>query len=115
MNLNHTVPGMRINDAGRAVPYYLDNKEVTREYVELNIPEGYKVTYLPKDAQGNVDSLWSYKISYKADPKTGKVTLSKEYQVNTMAISPEKFEAHNKMVDDLRNLYKETVVLTAKK
>jgi len=113
MNLKNTFGHVRINDTGRLVPYYFENKEVIRETVTLNVPDGYKVTYVPKDAEGSVDGLWSYKISYRADDKTGKIVLTKEYELNTMSISPNHFEAHNKMVDALRKLYKETVVLTA--
>jgi len=112
MNLKNTLPAPRINDTGRSVPYYFNNKKMIRESVVLDIPEGYKVTYLPPNAHGEVDGLWSYKISYKADEKAGKITLTKDYELNTMSISPKDFAASNKAVDELKKLYKETVVLT---
>lgn len=115
MNVKNTLPAPRINDTGRYVPYYMEGKKVIRETVTLDVPKGYKVTYVPKDVSGSRDGLWSYKISYRADNKAGKVTLNKEYVLNTMAIDPKQFDEHNRMVDQLRNLYKETVVLTAKK
>lgn len=114
MNIKNSLPAPRINDTGRHVPYYFSNKKVVRESVVLDVPKGYKVTYLPKDAQGGND-LWSYKLSYKYDEASRKITLNKEYRLKTMIIRPDQFDEHNKMVDGLRNQYKETVVLTAKK
>ena len=115
MNLKNTLPAPRINDSARAVPYYMQSRKTIRESVVLDIPEGYKVTYLPKDAHGSMAGLWSYSFTYTADAKAKKITLIKEYELKTRSIDPKQFEAHNKMVDDLRRLYKETVVLTAKK
>lgn len=115
MNVSRTFTNLRVNDSGRTVPVYYDNKKIVRETVALNIPEGYKVTYLPKEAKGSVDGLWSYKISYKEDKAAKKVVLTKEYALNTMLVKPEQFAANNKLVDDLKKQYNETVVLTAKK
>jgi len=115
MNLKNTFGNSRINDTGRTVPYYFENKGLKKETVVLNIPDGYKVTYLPKDVQGGLAGQLSYRISYKTDTKAKTVTLTKEYDLKTMSLSPQQFAEHNKMVDDLKKLYKETVVLTAKK
>lgn len=110
MNLNREFEDRRINDAERKVPYCYEYKQKTKEVVVLNLPEKCKVKYLPKDATGSVDGLWNYKISYKADKKT--VTLTKEYELNTLAVNQPQFAANNKMVDDLKKIYKESVVLT---
>jgi hypothetical protein len=115
MNAKHTFTDMRVNDSGRNVPVYLDNKRTVRETVTLNVPDGYRVTYLPKGAQGSVDGLWSYKLSYKEDKAAKKVILTKEYALNTMMVKPEQFAANNKLADDLKKQYNQTVVLTAKK
>lgn len=112
MNLLRTFEDNRINEADRKVPYFYDYLTRTKEVVILDIPKGSKVTYLPKDAQGGMDGLWKYKISYKADKE--HVILIKEYELNTLAVKEKQFADNNKMVDDLRKLYKETVVLTTK-
>ena len=111
MNLKHTYEDKRIDTQSRAIPYYYDFKNKTKEVVVLDIPKGYRVAHVPPSAEGSVDGLWSYKISYKTDKK--KITLVKEYELNTLAAKPELFAANNKMVDELNKLYKETVVLTA--
>jgi transglutaminase-like putative cysteine protease len=114
MNLDRKFEDERINEADRKAAYYFEPayKKRTKEVVTLDIPKGYKITHLPKDAQGGSDGLWSYKISYKADKN--QVTLTKEYQLNTLSVSPAKFAEHNKLVDDVKKLYKESVVLTTK-
>jgi transglutaminase-like putative cysteine protease len=112
MNLKRTFADNRIDTEGRNVPYYFDHKQKTTEVVVLELPKGYKVSYLPPTAEGGVDGLCRYKVWYKADKKT--VTLVKEYELTAMEASPKQFAANNKMVDDLKKLYKESVVLTAK-
>lgn len=114
MNVSNTFANMRMNDTDRQVAVYLPYKKTIRETVTLNVPKKYRVSYLPKPAKGGVAGLWSYSISYKADTKNNTVTLTKEYELNTMKINPSQFEANNKLADDLKKQYKETVVLTAK-
>lgn len=96
----------------RKIPYFNDYKQKTTEVVVLDIPKGYRIAHLPKDAQGSADGLWNYKISYKAGKD--KITLTKEYELNTLSVSAARFAEHNKLVDGLKKLYKESVVLTAK-
>jgi hypothetical protein len=115
MNATRRFAGLRVNDSNRNVPVYLDNKETIRESVVLEVPKGYKVAYVPKPAEGSIPGLWAYKIAYNVDNKAGKVTLTKEYQLNTTKIDPTKFEENNKLVDELKKQYRETVVLTAQK
>jgi transglutaminase-like putative cysteine protease len=114
MNLDRKFEGDRINDKERSVAYYFsDNyKYKTKETVTLEIPKGYRVAHLPANAQGSADGVWNYKITYTANKD--RVTLTKEYELNTLQVSPAKFAEHNKLVDELKNLYKESVVLTGK-
>ncbi len=109
LNLQRTFEGDAIDAKARAVPVEHSYKTRTREVVELAVPKGYKVSYVPPDAQGGVPGLWSYAISYK---KTGAVVkLVKEFQMNTLSIRPEQFAEHDKLVESLRGHYKESVVL----
>lgn len=114
MNVTKAYADYQVNDLNRKIPVYHDFKRKRKETVTLNVPKGYRVTYLPKPAKGGVDGMWSYNISYKADTKNNTVTLTKEYELKTMSIKPEQFAANNKLIDELNQQYKETVVLTAK-
>lgn len=111
MNLTSTFTELRMNEEDRNFPMYTRWKQTVKETVTLNVPKGYRVSYLPKAAKGGVDGLWNYKISYKVQGRS--VVLTREYVLNTMKITPEQFKANNKLVDELKKLYKETVVLTA--
>lgn len=111
MNLTNTFTELRMNEEDRNFPMYTKWKQTVRETVTLNVPKGYRVSYVPKAAKGGVDGLWSYKISYKVQGRS--VVLTREYMLNTMKITPAQFKANNKLVDELKKLYKETVVLTA--
>lgn len=111
MNVKRTFEDEHIDTEGRNVPCYYDYKHKAKEVVVLDIPKGYRVAHLPASAHGSVDGLWNYKITYKADKS--KITLVKEYELNATSAAPALFASNNKMVDDLRKLYKESVVLTA--
>jgi transglutaminase-like putative cysteine protease len=110
MNLNHHFEDSRIDVKDRNVPTYYDHKTKRKEVVVLEIPKGYKVSYLPHSVKGSLGDQWSYSINYKADKK--KITLTKEYELNTLSIGTDKFAANNKIVDDLKKVYNESVVLT---
>ena len=112
MNLLHTKEDNHIDTTDRKVGFYHEFKSLEKEVVVLEIPKGCKVTYLPKPAKGSAEGLWSYNISYAV--KDNKIILTKEYQLNTMVVTPDQFAANNKLVDELEKQYKESVVLTAK-
>ncbi len=97
--------------AERRVPIVFRYKSTTREVINMDIPAGYKVDYLPPSSAEDVPGLWSYKISYRKTDR--QVQLVKEYRLYTLAIAPAQFPDHNRMVDALRREYKESVVLKA--
>ena len=112
MNLNRNMDDDHIDTTGRLAPWFFNYKNIQKEVVVLEIPAGYKVTYLPTDAQGKLDDMWNYRISYKSDGK--KIVQTREYTINTLSISRRYFNENNKAIDDLEKQYKESVVLTAK-
>ncbi len=110
MNLLHHFEDAHIDMKDRNVPWHYDYKSKHKEVVVLDIPKGYKVDYLPAPVKGSLDNVWNYTITYTADKK--HITLTKEYEVNALSINPDRFAANNKLVDDLRKSYRESVVLT---
>lgn len=114
MNLLRTMENNRVNDPDRKVAFYFepDFKRTVKETVTLNIPKGYRVSYVPKGAKGGNDKLWSYNISYKYDAKARTIVLTKEYVINVLKVTPDQFAEHNRIIDELKKQYKETVVLT---
>lgn len=112
LNLQRTYESDAVDLAKRNVPIQQDYKQQTRQVTVLDIPAGYKVTYLPPAAAGAEPGLWSYRIRYEQTAKS--VTLIKEYEMATLMIQPAQFAAHNRMVEALRKAYKESVVLEKK-
>jgi hypothetical protein len=110
LNLLHYFEDNCIDTKDRTVPSYFDYKASRKEVVVLDIPKGYHVKHLPPATKNAIDGLWTYSISYIADKD--KITLTKEYELNTLAINADKFADNNKMVDGLKKVYKESVVLT---
>ncbi len=113
MNLQRTYGDERMNDSERKVGYYFPYKEKIKQVVVLDIPEGYKVAHLPGNAHGGLEGVWSYSISYKADKK--QVVLTKEYERQSLSLSPARFASNNQVIDQLNKEYKESVVLTTEK
>lgn len=112
MNLLRHFEDNRIDEKDRNVPFYFNHKARHKEVVVLDIPKGYKVSYLPASVKGAMDDKWNYAITYTLDKQKKTVTLVKEYELNAMSIGTDRFAANNKAVDDLKKIYKESVVLT---
>lgn len=111
MNLQRSYEGQWIDTKERKVPQENDYQNVVKQVVTLDIPKGYHVSYLPPSVEKGVNNLWGYKISYENIGK--RVQLVKEFKMNTLYIEPEQFEENNKLVEELRKQYKESIILTA--
>jgi transglutaminase-like putative cysteine protease len=111
MNLQRSNENLWIDNKRGKIPVEQDFKYKVRQVVILNIPKGYHVSYLPPSIEKSAENLWGFKINYKTS--LGKVHLIKEFEMNTLYIYPGQFEANNKIVQELRKQYKESVVLTA--
>jgi hypothetical protein len=113
MNVTRRFDNDYIDTVERNVAWYFDYKNKVKDVVVLDIPEGYKVKYLPANAKGGYNDMWNYSITYKNDGK--QITLTREYTLNTLSINRQHFAGHNKAIKELQKNYKESVILTAKK
>lgn len=113
MNLLRNQVGDNTELADRNAPIERDYKEVDKQVVVLDIPKGYKVSYMPEAKHGNVDGIGSYSIQYNTDGKT--ITLLKELKMDALYIEPKQFKDLDSMVSALQNTYKESIVLTKEK
>ncbi len=112
MNMTNTYADRWVDLSNRKVGSYYDYKEKIKDVVVLNIPKGYKVSYLPKPVQGGDPNVWTYKINYKVVGNT--IVLTKEYTTNTREVSRNLLSTTNTWANALEKQYQETVVLTAK-
>ncbi|MFA6059770.1 MAG: DUF3857 domain-containing protein [Taibaiella sp.] len=110
LNLLRVLSGSKVDVTDRIAPIEKDFREINRQVVVLDIPKGYKVSFLPEPKNQLVDGIGSYNIRYSSNNNT--VTLSKEIKVDALYIEPQQFSAFNKLVSGLQNAYKESIVLT---
>lgn len=97
--------------ADRKSPREKDYRDYSVQVVELQIPDGMKVEYLPPDASWNGDLL-SFNVSYK--DLGDKIVYKKDLKVNYMMMQPEQFQSWNEAVKHLSEAYKESIVLKKK-
>jgi len=111
MNVKRTFDDNWVDISDRDVALSYKYRQQLKEVVILDIPAGFHASYIPPDDSRSLDGSWNYKISYKTTPKA--VILTKEYELKTLSIPPAQFAENNKVVEELRKQYKESVVLTA--
>lgn len=95
----------------RKLPKESDFKYVIKQYTILDIPQGYQVTYMPKDFSCSND-LVGFSISYKQ--AEGKIITTQEIRSNYLLMEPADFPKWNDAVKQLNIQYKEQVVLEKK-
>lgn len=111
LNLQRSYEDNYLNVKERKVAVETSYKKLTTQVVNLEIPKGYHLSYLPPTSEKSCEGLWKYKISYAH--QGNKVQLVKEFEFNNLMLEPEKFDAHNELIKELRKQYKESVVLVA--
>ncbi|GLB53009.1 hypothetical protein NBRC110019_20490 [Neptunitalea chrysea] len=93
----------------RKTDYSLYYKKNIEDVVELTIPAGYKVTYLPKAIEINNPD---FAISLGYEQKGDKVVYTKKFAFHKDKIAKENFAAWNEFHKQLTNMYQETITLT---
>lgn len=112
MNLQRYNSGQKIDDVGvRKLPVENDYKKMVSEVICLDIPDGYEVSYLPKDATHSIEGVWSYSVKYLQKGK--QIICIKEFVEPELYIAPALFNQNNLLTQELNDHYKETVVLRA--
>jgi hypothetical protein len=100
--------GATIDTAKYSLPRENDYPYTYRSVNSFDIPQGYTLEYLPKDARFDGD-LFGYNISYT---RTGsKVTVTSTVYVNYLLMTKEKFGEWNTMIKQLSNSYRESLIL----
>ncbi len=96
-------------ESDREAPREFEYKDINKNVNILNIPKGYKVSYLPA-ASSYSDPMFGFKIDYQLK---GNALIYRSYiYINTLMIHKEDFDRWNKMIRQLTKAYNETVTLT---
>jgi hypothetical protein len=93
----------------RKVPIENNYKKVQINHVVFDIPDGYKVTYLPENTQFT-NPFFGYSINYENN--NNKISVTHKLTTNYLLLQPEHFSSFNEMNEQLKNAYKESVNIT---
>jgi hypothetical protein len=111
LNLFRWFEHMEIDYPKRKSPIEFPFLQQASYTVQLKLPDGYKVSYLPAGEQYQ-NEVWGFKMKYGADE--GKVWLTHQYDTDQLLLQPDQFQQWNKVLEHLFPHYKETIVLSKK-
>ena len=111
LNLEKLFEDETIDIENRKIPVAEDYAFTYKQYHILEIPDGYKISYSPKDFVFEND-LVSLKIKYET--KNNTITSYQEVQKKKLLIYPDQFAEWNKAATAIAQQYKEQVVLESK-
>ena len=83
-------------------------KVLDKDEVELELPAGFKITYLPNNSNYS-NAEFGFSIDYKISGN--KIYMNKEIYINTLMLKSSNFLAWNKMIKKLNKAYKDVLVL----
>ncbi len=109
MNLIRPYEHQEIDYPKRKIPIEWNCKFIKRFVTIFNIPEGYKVDYLPSGRQFSQDG---FGFNFQYEQKGNQVIYVQEFMNDHILLQPEGFANWNKVLEQLFPLYKETVSLT---
>ena len=108
LNLDKFWKESQINSEQRKLSVEMDFLFENVDQVELEIPAGFKVDYLPEDKKFE-NNDFGFSIHYTTNGN--KLLLEKKTWMNTLLIPTGAFEKWNSMIKQLNSAYKEVVVL----
>lgn len=111
MNLFKFYEHKEIDYPKRNTPIEHEYKNSATYVTILNIPEGYKISYLP-ESKSYKNEVWGFDISYRQEKN--QVIMTQTFSNDHLLLQPDKFQAWNKVLENLYPLYRETISLIKK-
>jgi hypothetical protein len=93
----------------RTIPMEFDFRFIKRFVTVLTIPEGYKVSYLPK-GKSFKNNVWGFVIHY--EQKNNTIILTQEFYNNHLLLQPTEFKEWNEVLENLFPQYKESISIS---
>ena len=98
---------------GRDVPVNFYYPYQDRYNINLTIPQGYTVDYIPQPLLiSTADNIGNFKFNIAADEK--QVQILAEMNINTVSVAPEHYETLKQFFADLIAKQTEKIVLVKK-
>lgn len=95
----------------RKTPIEHEYKNSATYVTILNIPEGFKISYLP-ESKSYKNDVWGFDISYRQEKN--QVIMTQTFTNDHLLLQPDKFQDWNKVLENLFPLYRETISLSKK-
>lgn len=111
LNMNKDYYNTYIDIATRKSPKEAEYQYADFHYVEMTIPEGYSVEYLPPDVKHDGGTM-GYEMTYKVS--SDKIVFGKKIFVNFLLLQPADFQQWNDSVKKLSEAYRESIILKKK-
>ncbi|MNY01267.1 hypothetical protein D3C86_1337920 [compost metagenome] len=100
----------KIETQTRKAPVNFDYNQTLQYVVVLEIPRGYKVSYMPENEEHSFKGLGAYRVSY--EQTGGQITLKSEFTFEKLMIEENQFKDYNLMIAALQKAYKESIELS---
>ncbi len=111
MNFNKDFYNEIINTVARKTPMENEYQHVKNDFVEMTVPSGYEVEYLPPNSKSE-NGVLGCTIEYQT--RAGKILCTKKFYLNYLMLQPDQFKDWNEVVSQISNAYKETIILRKK-
>ena len=112
LNLSKDYFNNFINPETRKTPLEIDYTYVKEEVIELDVPMGFEVEYLPEDFSYSGKFL-GCDLSYDKARKN-KIALKRKFYLNSILVNPSDFKTWNEDVKNLSSSYKESIIFKRK-
>ena len=95
----------------RTIPMEFEFRFIKRYVTVLTIPEGYKITYLPK-GKSFKNNIWGFVIQYQQ--KNNTLILTQEFYNDHLLLQPNQFKEWNEVLENLFPQYRESISISKK-
>jgi hypothetical protein len=112
LNLSKDYFNNFINASIRKTPLEIDYTYVKDEVIELEIPNGFEVEYIPENFSYSGKFL-GCDFSYEKSANT-KISFKRRFYIDSLLINPADFKAWNDDITSLSNSYKESIIFKRK-
>lgn len=109
LNLVKLFEHQEIDYPKRGIPMEFDFRYIKRFVTVLTIPEGYKVSYLPK-GKSFQNKSWGFELKY--EQKNNTLILSQEFYNDHLLLQPDQFKDWNEVLEHLFPQYKESISIS---
>jgi len=110
MNLNRDYSNSKIEIDKTKYDKKVDYKKQSEFITVLNIPEGYSVEYIPDNLSYD-NNYFGFEIIYSLDKASKTLSQTRKMYFKELRIPRSEFKKWNKMMKELNNGYRQTVVL----